>query len=89
MKLLYNLIAATLELFRTTVNNLEKKNIELRNDLIDTRTNLNKKLEGIWNNLIVFFPYWKKIQKIKFQLKQFAFIENFKKLSNKYLTSQH
>jgi hypothetical protein len=47
MKLLYNLIAATLELFRTTVNNLEKKNIELRNDLIDTRTNLNKKLEGI------------------------------------------
>jgi hypothetical protein len=52
MKLLYNLIAATLELFRTTVNNLEKKNIELRNDLIDTRTNLNKKLEGIWNNLI-------------------------------------
>jgi hypothetical protein len=24
------------------VNNLEKKNIELRNDLIDTRTNLNK-----------------------------------------------
>jgi hypothetical protein len=57
MKLLENLIAATLELFRTTVNNLEQKNIELRNDLIDTRTNLNKKLEGIWINLIVFFPY--------------------------------
>ncbi len=63
MKLLYNLIAAILELFRTTVNNLEKKNIELRNDLIDTRTNLNKKLEGIWINLIVFFPYWKKLKK--------------------------
>ncbi len=63
MKLLDNLIAATLELFRTTVNNLEQKNIELRNDLIDTRTNLNKKLEGIWNNLIVFFSYWKNFKK--------------------------
>jgi hypothetical protein len=41
MKLLYNQIAATLELLKTTVNNLEKK------------------LEGIWNNLIVFFRYWK------------------------------
>ncbi|XP_046458981.1 hatching enzyme-like isoform X1 [Daphnia pulex] len=40
-------LEATLELFRTTVNNLEKKNIELRNDLIDTRTNLNTKLEGL------------------------------------------
>ncbi len=30
------------------MNNLEKNNIELRNDLIDTRTNLNKKLEGIF-----------------------------------------
>ncbi|XP_046456168.1 uncharacterized protein LOC124203539 [Daphnia pulex] len=38
-------LKATLELLKTTVNNLEKKNIELRNDLIDTRTNLNKKLE--------------------------------------------
>jgi hypothetical protein len=41
MKLLDNLIAATLELLKTTVNNLEKK------------------LEGIWNNLIVFSRYRK------------------------------
>ncbi|XP_046637880.1 uncharacterized protein LOC124316155 isoform X3 [Daphnia pulicaria] len=45
-------LEAILELLKTTVNNFEKKNIELRNDLIDTRTNLNKKLEETKQELV-------------------------------------
>ncbi len=36
-----NWIAATVELLRKTVNNLEKKNIELKNDILDLTTKLN------------------------------------------------
>ena len=49
-KLLYNWILDTIEVLRKTVNNLETTNSELRNDLIETQTNFNKKLEGILNN---------------------------------------
>ncbi|XP_046637955.1 uncharacterized protein LOC124316198 isoform X2 [Daphnia pulicaria] len=51
-------LKATLELLKTTVNNLEKKNIELRNDLIDTRTNLNKKLEETKQELVKTRAYF-------------------------------
>jgi hypothetical protein len=48
------LIADTTELLTTTVNNLDKTNIELRN----AKSDFNKRLKGIYNNDLRIDENW-------------------------------